>query len=119
LAHSGGGLVSAESVNYGRFSMGRLRAVPTLVGLVLVAAGLAGMFALTGAQAATSTFVQGRAKEITSGTTNSLAFNGANTAGNLIVVYVVWGNTGSVSLSDSDGNAYATRVRPPSGRRKR
>jgi hypothetical protein len=53
------------------------------------------------AQAATSTFVQGRAEGITSGTTNSLAFNSANTAGNLIVAYLVWSNTGSVTLSDS------------------
>jgi hypothetical protein len=66
--------------------MPKLRAVPTLVGLVLLAGGLAGVLALSGAQAATSSFVQGRAKEITSGATNSLAFNSANTAGNLIVV---------------------------------
>jgi glucose/arabinose dehydrogenase/chitodextrinase len=79
---------------------------PTLVGVVVIAAALAGMFALSGAQAATSIFVQGSAKEITSGTTNSLAFNSANSAGNLIVVYVVWNNTGSVALSDSRGNTY-------------
>jgi glucose/arabinose dehydrogenase/chitodextrinase len=84
----------------------KLRAVPTLIGVVLVTAALAVMLALSGAQAATSAFVQGRAKEITSGTTNSVAFNNANTPGNLIVAYVVWGNTGSVSLSDTQGNTY-------------
>jgi len=60
------------------------------------------------AAAATPAFVQVKAKEITSGTTNSLAFNSANTAGNLIVVYAIWSNTGSVTVSDSRGNAYAT-----------
>src|SRR5919198_1312811 len=60
--------------------------------------------------ASTPAFVQARAKEITSETTNSLAFSSANTAGNLIVVYVVWSNTGSVSLSDSRGNSYASAV---------
>jgi hypothetical protein len=58
--------------------------------------------------AATPTFVQARANEVTSGSTNSLAFNTANTAGNLIVVYVLWNNTGAVSLSDSRGNSYAS-----------
>ncbi|HEY6776964.1 MAG TPA: hypothetical protein VI122_10685 [Thermoleophilaceae bacterium] len=85
--------------------------MPTLAALVLIAGGLAGMLALSGAQAASSTLVQGRAKEITSGTTNSLAFHSANPAGNLIVVYALWGNTGSVALSDSNGNAY-TAVAP-------
>ena len=86
---------------------GKRKAAPTLAALVLIAGALAAMLALSGVQAATPTFVQGRAKEITSGTTNSLAFNSANTAGNLIVVYVAWGNTGAVTLSDSSGNAYA------------
>jgi glucose/arabinose dehydrogenase len=58
--------------------------------------------------AATPTFVQSRANEVTSGSTNSLAFSSPNTAGNLIVVYVLWGNTGAVSLSDSRGNSYAS-----------
>jgi hypothetical protein len=65
------------------------------------------MLTLSGAEAATSSFVQGRAKEISSGTTNSLAFSSPNASGNLIVVYVIWGNRGPVTLSDSNGNAYA------------
>ena len=52
--------------------------------------------------------MQSRANEVRSGSTNSLAFGSANTAGNLIVVYVLWSNTGSVSLSDSRGNSYAS-----------
>jgi hypothetical protein len=62
--------------------------------------------------AAIPTFVQTRAKEVTSGTTNGLAFNNSNTAGNLIVVYVVWCNVGTVSLSDTRGNAYASAQAP-------
>ncbi|MET0779390.1 MAG: PQQ-dependent sugar dehydrogenase, partial [Candidatus Saccharimonadales bacterium] len=57
--------------------------------------------------AATPTFVQGRANEITTGTVNNVTFNSTNAAGNLAVVYVLWGNTGSVTVTDSAGNAYA------------
>ena len=69
-------------------------------------AALAVTMLLGSADAASPAFVQARAKEVTSGTTNSLAFSSANGAGNLIVVYVVWSNTGSVSLADTRGNAY-------------
>jgi glucose/arabinose dehydrogenase len=60
--------------------------------------------------AATPTFVQTKAKQVTSGTTNALAFTNANTAGNLIVVYVIWSNTDPVSLSDSRANSYTSAV---------
>ena len=43
---------------------------------------------------------------VSSGTTASLAFSKANTAGNLIVVYVVWDNPGTVTVSDTAGNTY-------------
>ena len=43
-----------------------------------------------------------------SGTVNSLAFSSNNTAGNLIVVYAVWGNTQPVTLTDTAGNSYAS-----------
>jgi glucose/arabinose dehydrogenase/PKD repeat protein len=58
--------------------------------------------------AATPTFVQTGAQEVTSGTTNSLGFSSANTAGNLIVAYVIWSNTSTVTLSDSKGNSYVS-----------
>ena len=70
-----------------------------------------GLLALPAVDAATGTFVQARQKQITSGTVNSLAFTNPNTAGNLIVVYVAWNNTGPVALSDSRGNTY-TSVAP-------
>ena len=62
------------------------------------------------AAAATPAFVQVRAKKVRSGTTNSLAFNNANTAGNLIVVYAIWSNTGSVCRTAA---AMPTPPRPP------
>jgi len=52
-------------------------------------------------------FVQGRAGESTSGTTTPVAFASNNAAGNLIVAYVIWSNSGTVSLADSRGNTYA------------
>jgi glucose/arabinose dehydrogenase len=64
--------------------------------------------ALEAQAAATPTFVQTRAQEVASGTTNSLAFSSANTAGNLIVAYVIWSNTNTVALSDSNGNGYVS-----------
>ena len=57
---------------------------------------------------ATPTFQQANAREITSGTVNSVPFPNSNAAGNLIVVYAVWGNTGSVTLSDTAGNTYVS-----------
>ena len=60
------------------------------------------------ASAATPTFVQAKANEVTSGTTNSVAFASANGAGNLIVAYVVWNNGGTASVTDTRGNAYST-----------
>ena len=51
--------------------------------------------------------VQDRNTEVTSGTTASLPFSKANTAGDLIVVYVVWDNPGSVTVTDTNGNTYA------------
>ncbi len=55
---------------------------------------------------AASAFVQDRDTEVTSGTTASLAFSKANTAGNLIVVYVIWDNPGNVTMSDTRGDTY-------------
>ena len=60
--------------------------------------------------AATPAFVQKKEQQINSGTTNLVTFTTSNTAGNLIVVYVIWDNNGSVSLSDSRGNTYVSAV---------
>ena len=79
--------------------------------LLVVCGVLIGLLALPAVDAATGTFVQARQKRITAGTVNSLAFTNPNTAGNLIVVYAAWNNTGPVALSDSRGNTY-TSVAP-------
>ncbi|HEU0047959.1 MAG TPA: fibronectin type III domain-containing protein, partial [Nitrososphaera sp.] len=59
-----------------------------------------------------TSFVQEKDRQVTSGTTNSVAFASSTTAGNLIAVYVIWDNLGSVSVTDSAGNAYFSAVGP-------
>lgn len=82
------------------------------VGLILLSGIVTAVLSQPVAEAANPAFVQARAKQITSGTVNSLAFANANTVGNLILVYVVWDNSGPVTLRDSRGNGYAS-VAPP------
>ena len=41
-----------------------------------------------------------------SGTSNSVTFPGTNRAGDLIVVYVLWGSIGDVAVTDTNGNTY-------------
>ena len=83
-----------------------------LVGVTVVSGALlAATLFVHWADAATGTFVQAQQNRITSGTVNNRAFANPNTAGNLIVAYVAWSNTGTVSLSDTRGNAY-TPVAP-------
>lgn len=78
--------------------------------LLAVALALCGLAALPSpvaeAAGATPSFVQVKAREITTGTVNSVAFTNATAPGNLIVVYAAWGNKGSVTLSDTAGNTY-------------
>ena len=67
------------------------RTIPYVVlgiALILVAAALT-IVSPPRAHAASAAFVQGRNAQVTNGTTASLAFSKANTAGNLIAVYVV------------------------------
>jgi outer membrane protein assembly factor BamB len=75
------------------------------IALILAAATLS-IVSPSRAHAASAAYVQGRAAQVTSGTTASLAFSRANAAGNLIVVYVVWDNPGTVNVSDTKGNTY-------------
>src|SRR4029077_5526644 len=58
------------------------------------------------ASAASAAFVQGRNALVTNGTKGRRAFSKANTAGNLIVAYVIWDNPGAVTVSDTRGNTY-------------
>src|SRR5262245_11170813 len=88
---------------------GRVRACLSLLTASAIAVGVlvAARAPPASAAPATPQFVQAGAKEVTSGTTNSLAFSSGNTAGNLIIVYAIWSNANSASVSDSRGNAYA------------
>ena len=83
-------------------------ALAILVSVVLGLLWLPLVASPASAAAASPTFKQVRAKEITSGTLNSLDFKSANTAGNLIVVYLAWTNTDSVSVTDTRGNVYTS-----------
>ena len=60
------------------------------------------------ADAATPAHVQSRAQEVNSGTSNNLAFSSPNAAGNLIVVYAIWSNTSAATVTDTQGNSYAS-----------
>ena len=51
-------------------------------------------------------YVQGGFMRVASGTQVSAAFTQATTSGNTIVAYVIWSQPGSVTLSDTRGNAY-------------
>ena len=73
---------------------------------LLLAAATLSVVAPTRAYAASPNFVQGGDVQVTSGTKAKLAFSRANTAGNLIAVYVLWDNPGTVKVSDTRGNTY-------------
>ena len=59
-----------------------------------------------GGTVAEPTFVQEVAQQVISGTSNSVSFERGNRDGDLIVVYVLWSNTGDVTLTDTNGNTY-------------
>ena len=67
---------------------------------------------ITGATVTSSvpSFVQQKDNQVTSGTTSSATFSSPATAGNLIVVYLVWDNTGAAGVSDSLGNTYRAAI---------
>jgi glucose/arabinose dehydrogenase/chitodextrinase len=85
---------------------GMRRAIGNLA--VIAALGVPLVGTAPAAAATTPAFVQVRANEVNSGTTNSLAFNSATAAGNTVVVGVLWSHAGAVSVSDNRGNAYAS-----------
>ena len=49
---------------------------------------------------------------VTSGRSVSVRLRRPTTAGNLIVAFVVWDNGGAATVTDSEGNAYASAVGP-------
>src|SRR5450631_2372705 len=62
--------------------------------------------------ATTPTFVQEKDTQVTAATTSRASFSSATTAGNLIVAYLIWDNTGTASVSDSLGNTFASAGAP-------
>jgi len=84
-----------------------------MAALALATAVLAAVLCGDAAHAATPRrYVQKRFFRVTSGSSVSVTFRRPNTAGNLIVAYVVWDNAGSLSLTDTAGNSYASAVGP-------
>jgi chitodextrinase len=83
---------------------------------VVLALGLALSVAATlphPAQAAKRrAYVQKRFLQVLAGSTVSVAFRRPNTAGNLIVAYVVWDGGGAATLTDTAGNAYQSAIGP-------
>ncbi len=78
----------------------------SLLGLgLLLQAGLV-------AVGATPAFVQEKDNQVTSGTTNAVKFTSNTTAGNLLVVYLIWDSTSAASVTDSLGNVYTAGVSP-------
>jgi hypothetical protein len=71
-------------------------------------------FTYTGSTSATINFVQVNSKTSTSASSLAAAYSSAQTAGNLNVVTVMWGDTTRAvsSVADSKGNAYALAVGP-------
>ncbi len=68
--------------------------------------------ALHASSAPNPSFIQEKDNQINSGRTNSVTLPSPTTGGNLIVVYLIWDNTGRASVSDSLGNTYASAVGP-------
>ncbi len=64
------------------------------------------------AATATPAFVQEKDNQANSSTTSRVTFASSSTAGNLIVVYLIWDSTGSAAVSDSLGNVYASVTAP-------
>src|SRR5262245_21471977 len=90
------------------------RAVLTLARVSLIA-GVLGSLLLAPrlANAASGPrLLQARAFAVTSGSSVSVTLRKPNGAGNLIVAYVVWDAAGTVTLTDSRGNSYASAIGP-------
>lgn len=62
--------------------------------------------------AGTPAFVQEKDNQVSSGKTVKVTFSSSTSAGNLIIAFIAWDNTGSVSLTDSSGNGYSRAVGP-------
>jgi len=82
-----------------------VRAIAVASGFTQSAVGSAAYTIST--QAPAPAFVQVNNNMVTAGKTVSVAFNSATKPGNTIVVYVIWDNTGTVSLTDTGVNTFS------------
>ena len=94
----------SPSLAAARWRAPRLAGVAVALGVLLSLS----LPTLAARAASTPTFVQTKSNEVSSGTSNTLAFTNANASGNLIVAYVVWSNTSTVTVTDSNGNGYVS-----------
>jgi len=60
------------------------------------------------------TFIQMSQGQISSGTATSVPFNAATTTGNTIVAYVIWNNSASATVTDSQGDTFTSVSAPVS-----
>ena len=91
-------------------SLKTLARVTVVSACLLIAAAVA----LPGPVTATSApaFVQQSNARATSGGSIQVTLPKATTAGHLLVVYVVWDNSGPVAVTDSRGNTYTSAIGP-------
>lgn len=87
-----------------------MRIVRAVVAMGMLA--LCGMLAHPAPAAVKVKLAQKRFAQISSGETIVVKLPKPNVAGDLIVAYVVWDNAGPVTVTDANGNAYATAVGP-------
>jgi hypothetical protein len=75
---------------------------------------IAAAMAIPGSAIAASApaFVQQESARVTSGVAIQVTLPKATAAGNLLVVYVAWDNSGPVAVTDSRGNTYTSAVGP-------
>ena len=75
---------------------------------------LANGYTYSAATSGTISFVQGKSASLRSGSSVAITYSTAQTAGNLNVVSVMWGDRTSVvsSVTDSQGNSYALAAGP-------
>jgi chitodextrinase len=57
-------------------------------------------------------FVQVNHNQVSMGTSTSVTFNAPTQAGNTIVVYVIWNNSGSVAVTDTRGDTFVNVGNP-------
>ena len=79
---------------------------------IILAAVLCCAASVAAAASSKPRLIQKRYVAVTAGTSVGVTLKKANTAGNLLIAYVVWDGSGTATLSDGRGNAYASAAGP-------